>query len=249
MVLRTVVCDDELPALQLLAELLEETGHVDVVATCQSVVDAIARINEGGVDLAVFDVEMPGLSGVEAYEKITAEPKPLLIFATAHADYALDAFDIDAIDYLLKPLEAERVRRAVDKARRLSTLIKSAEEGGPVEAGLPAVIDRRDTLQVRDGAKVHFVRFSDVVWIEAAGDYSLVHTAGAEYAMRTTITKLAEELPPPAFLRVHRSAIISPAHVREVQLLPKGEAQLTLSSGAVVRSSRRYREVIRQLTR
>ncbi|GGY37863.1 LytR/AlgR family response regulator transcription factor [Parvularcula lutaonensis] len=245
MTLRTVVCDDEPPALELLCDLLRATGDVEIDEACQSVDAAIERINRGGIDLAVFDIEMPGSSGVEAWSQISVEPKPLLVFATAHPEYALEAFDIDAIDYLVKPLEQDRVNKAVEKAQRMHRLIASVQPEVPAES---SALEQGETIKVRDGGRVHFIPYEEVTWIEAAGDYSLVHTADKEFAMRTTISALEKQLPDDRFVRIHRSTIIARGHVREARLLAKGEAMITLDTGIKVRASRSYRKVIRELT-
>ena len=245
--LKTVVCDDERPALDLMSEMLLATGAVDVVAACQSIEDALEVINGQTVDLAVFDIEMPGLSGVEAYRLITAEPKPLLVFATAHPEYAVEAFGIDAIDYILKPFDADRVQKAVEKARRLRTLISETEAAIPKEEIDPLPGDPVGVLKVRDSGRVHFIAHRDVIWIEAAGDYSLIHTSEREAAIRVPIKVLEARLPPDLFVRVHRSAIVSTAHIHEIQTLPKGEAQITLTNDVVVKASRSFRDAVEGL--
>jgi len=241
--LKTVICDDELPALELLCGLLKKTGAVDIRAAVQDVAEAITFVNEGDVDLVVLDIDMPDITGVEAFRSITLDPKPLLIFATAHPEYALEAFDVDAIDYLLKPLDPERVAKAIEKAKRLHGFIQQVADDTP-EAENAAT----DALRVKDGNRVYMVPLDQVVWIEAAGDYSLVHTGEREYAMRQTISGLERELPADQFVRVHRSTIISSASVKEVHALSKGEARIVLKSGAEVKASRSYRNVVRQLT-
>lgn len=241
MPLKTVVCDDELPALELMTELLQETGEVTIAASCQSVDEALAVIEAGGIDLAVFDIEMPGKNGVEAFGDLTVEPKPLLIFATAHPDYALEAFAVDAIDYLLKPVDHNRVRKAVEKAMRLRTAIVSAEKEATSD-----VATQPGTLTVRDVGHTYLVPHDQVIWIEAAGDYSLVHASGRQYAMRTTLRSLEQELPSDRFLRVHRSAIIGVQHVQEVRPLPKGEALVILTGGPEVKVSRSHRDAVRK---
>jgi len=125
--LRTIVCDDEAPALELIEGMLRDTGEVAIEGAYLSVLDAIERINAGGIDLAVLDVEMPILSGVEASEQITVDPKPLIVFATAHPEYAVEAFGLDAIDYVLKPFDRHRIAKAVEKAIRFRQLIEQSE--------------------------------------------------------------------------------------------------------------------------
>lgn len=237
--LRTVVCDDEELSLELMCELLGETGQVDVIAACRSVERAIAEINATGPDLIIFDIEMPGLSGVEAASQITVHPRPLLAFATAHPEYALEAFEIDAIDYILKPFDAPRVARFVEKAFRMKSLIRRADDDG--EGTAPVGADTPEMLKVRESGRVTLIPYADVIWIEAAGDYSLIHTPRQEVAIRMPIKRLEADLPPEKFVRVHRSAIVGIAHVQQVQLLAKGDGVLDLSSGTQVKSSRNYR--------
>ncbi len=244
--LNVVVCDDELPALELMSSLLKETGAVTISASCQSVREALEIINRGGVDLVVFDIEMPGLSGVDAYGQITVTPRPLVVFATAHPEYAIDAFGVDAIDYILKPFNFERVQKAIEKAARLRRRINERESGAPIEALESAPDDLSGVLKVKDAGRFYFVPHKDVIWIEAAGDYSLLHMTDHELTIRVPIKTLETELPA-LFIRVHRSAIISTAHIREINLLPKGEALIRLSKDATVRTSRSYRDVVHAL--
>ncbi|MEM6912718.1 MAG: LytTR family DNA-binding domain-containing protein [Pseudomonadota bacterium] len=244
--LTTVVCDDEKPALELMVSLLDETGAVDIKLATQSIVSALEAINNGGVDLVIFDVDMPRFTGVEAAQKIAVAPKPLLVFTTAHPEYAVEAFGVDAIDYVLKPLTPQRIAQAIDKAVRMNALIAASETVSDTD--VPETHDSGpEVLKVKDMGNVYFVPFSEVTSIEAAGDYSLVHTADRDYAMRKAIRTLESELPVSMFIRVHRSAIVAVPHVREVRTLPKGEASILMSSGKTVKSSRSYKEAVRRL--
>lgn len=245
--LNVVVCDDELPALELMSSLLLDTGAVNLAASCQSVREALEVINRGSVDLVVFDIEMPELSGVDAYGQITAEPRPLVIFATAHPEYAVEAFGVDAIDYILKPFDFDRVHKSVEKAMRLRRLIVERERGAPIHAPQAEPEDLSGVLRVKDAGTFYFVPHKDIIWIEAAGDYSLLHMADRELTVRVAIKTLETELPINLFARVHRSAIVAKSHIREINLLPKGEAQILLEDDACVRTSRSYREVVQGL--
>ncbi len=245
--LKTVICDDEAPALELMAALLTETGEVAVVAACQSVREAIGVINNGGIDLVVFDIEMPEISGVNAYAEISVTPRPLVVFATAHPEYAVEAFGVDAIDYVLKPLEIGRVRKAVEKASRLKRLIDEREKSGAVDAPDAEPAELAGVLKVKDAGKLYFIAHQDIVWIEAAGDYSLVHMTNREATIRVAIKALEADLPSSLFVRVHRSAIVAIPQIRQVNLLPKGEAQIVMNNSVSVRASRSYRETVRGL--
>ena len=242
--MKTVVCDDELPALELATGMLERTGFVEVVASCSSVSQALERVAQGGVDLLVLDIEMPELSGVDAAISIEIDPKPLLIFATAHPEYAAEAFGIDAIDYLLKPLDPVRVQHAAEKAVRFHELIhRSAAETG-YESPPHELEPRADELRIQDGNRFHVIPFRDIVWIEAAGDYSLIHQERSEVAVRRSLTSLELALPEEDFLRIHRSTMISRNHLRQVRRLAKGEAELILTGDVKVKSSRSHKDEI-----
>ncbi len=244
--LKTIVCDDEAPAVELMEGMLRDTGQVSIEGTYLSVREAIDRINQGGIDLAVLDIEMPELSGVEASAQITADPKPLIVFATAHPEYAVEAFGIDAIDYVLKPFDQVRVEKAVEKAVRMHRLIIESEEE-VVEDTEAQRTDPPAMLRIKDAGRYYFIPRADVIWIEAAGDYSLLHTADREAAIRRAIKSLESDLPTDEFVRVHRSAIVSIAHIREIRMRPKGEAQIFLTDDITVRTSRSYRDTIQKL--
>lgn len=248
--LKTIVCDDEEPALDLISAMLAETGKIELVSACRSVRQALDLVDQGGIDLLVLDIEMPELTGVEAVRQIRAEPKPLLIFATAHPEYAADAFGIDAIDYLLKPIEPARVRHAVEKACRLHRLIQST--AGP-DYDPPLIGNRQtansDGLRLQDGNRFYVIPHDSILWIEAAGDYSLIHSAGSEIAVRHTISSIESALPAARFCRVHRSAIVAIEQIREVRKLIKGEAEILLSDGSSVKSSRSYKDAVARLVK
>jgi len=169
--MKTVICDDEVPALDLICSMVKETGKVEVVAACQSALEALDIINQGGIDLAFFDIEMPELSGVMAASKISVEPKPLLVFATAHSEYAVDAFGIDAIDYVLKPLDQDRISKSVVKAERLMRMIKERSVSSLDRSPAIERPSNEEVLKIKDGGSIHFIPLRDITWIEAAGDY------------------------------------------------------------------------------
>lgn len=246
-VLKTVVCDDEAPALELLSSLLEETGEVEIVMACQSVREALRVINNGGIDLAVFDVEMPELSGVEAFGQVTIEPRPLVVFATAHPEYAVEAFGVDAIDYIMKPLDCDRVSRAIEKAVRLNRLVVERQRGKPPAASDEPPSDPDGVLKIKDAGQFYFIPHAEIIWIEAAGDYSIVHMPDREVTIRVAVKTLEAELPQTLFARVHRSAIVSIPEIRQVSFLAKGEALIRLSNDALVRTSRSYRDIVQNL--
>lgn len=246
--LKTIICDDEVPALELLGDMLRITNEVDLLGSYQSASEAITAINHGGVDLAFFDIEMPELAGVEAVAAIKVDPKPLVIFATAHPEYAVDAFGIDAIDFVLKPFDEDRIAKAVGKATRMVSLIRASGEVSDQMISEATHSDVEDVLKVQDGPSVYFVPFKDIIWIEAAGDYSVIHRLDRELAVRKTISSLESDLSGAGFCRIHRSHIVSIEHVSSVKRMAKGEAEIKMTNGVVVRSSRSYSHIVEALT-
>ena len=224
--------------------MLLATGKVEVLACHLTAKEAVEHIERGGVDLAVFDIEMPELTGVNAVLSITTQPKPLILFATAHAEYALDAFDVDAIDYLLKPLHQERVNKAIEKAVHLNGLIRSDIGYLTNEDEISRLSNRSDVVRINDAGRHYIIPYDDIIWIEAAGDYSLIHKTDGQIVVRRTLTSLEAELSPTSFQRVHRSSIVSNHHVTEVRWLPKGDSEIIVSGGTVIKASRRHKKAV-----
>lgn len=248
--LRALLCDDENPARGLLERILREFSDVEIIASLSSSEQALNIINRGEIDVAFLDVEMPVLTGVEAVNGITCEPRPLVVFVSAHPEYAVDAFGIDAIDYVLKPLTSERVRKAVDKAAHMRQLIGESQSSSDqsLSATSSNTSSTDQSLRVFDAGRLFVVPYTDIVWVEAAGDYSLIHRTSGEIALRRTLTALTRELPASHFKRIHRSSIVALDHISKVRKLSKGEAELTVTGDHVLRVSRSYREVVDHLT-
>lgn len=248
--LRALLCDDENPARGLLERILREFSDVEIIASLSSSEQALNIINKGEIDIAFLDVEMPVLTGVETVNGMTCEPRPLVVFVSAHSEYAVDAFGIDAVDYILKPLTSERVRKAVDKAAHMHRLIAENQSGDDrTSSANPLDNTANDhSLRLFDAGRLFVVPHTDIVWVEAAGDYSLIHRTNGEIAVRRTLTALSRELPTSHFKRIHRSYIVALDHISKVRKLSKGEAELTVTGDHVLRVSRSYRQVVDQLT-
>ena len=235
--LTTLLVDDEPLALDLLDAMLADHPVIELAGRCASGAAALERLADAPVDLVFLDVEMPGLSGIETARAM--DPKPMIVFATAHAEFAVDAFAADAVDYVLKPFEQERVLAAVEKA--------ALQRAFRLPGRALTVTRPRETLPVRDGRRTNLVPVREILWAEAAGDYALLHAEGVTHTARVTLRDLEGELEAAGFLRVHRSAIVREAAVSAVSPLPKGEAMLTLADGTQVKASRSYRAAIVRL--
>ncbi|MEE3096141.1 MAG: LytTR family DNA-binding domain-containing protein, partial [Pseudomonadota bacterium] len=209
-------------------------------------------------DVLILDIEMPVLTGFDVVKRLQADDMPSIIFATAYDNYAIDAFDLNAVDYLLKPFDSERFAIAVERVRTESRsdsslkgrlisasrqIQKVADDATPVEA------ERTDSgrLAVRDGRETELVTINEIDWVDAAGDYMCLHVGGKTHIMRSTMKELLAKLPEKDFVRIHRSTIVNIHRVNSVSSLSKGEFRLQLGSETSLKVSRNYRKSIASL--
>jgi len=242
---RVVIADDEPLARERLRTLLADQSWVQIVAECQNgneAVDAVTRLQP---DLVFLDVQMPGSTGFEVIETIGPERMPLVIFVTAFDKYALKAFDVHALDYLLKPFDRERFEQALARARdqlerrtngdferRLLELVQDLKPSTP----------RLERFVIKSGGRVFFVRADEIDWIEAAGNYVKLHVGTDAHLFRETMNALEAQLDPDTFFRIHRCHIINIERVKELQPWFNGEYVVFLRSGTRLTLSRGYRE-------
>jgi two-component system LytT family response regulator len=264
--LNTIVVDDEMLARRLLLSCLKGIPEIEVQAECANGREALTAVLELEPDLMFLDIRMPGLNGFEVIKKIQPELLPMVIFCTAFERYALDAFDIHAVDYIVKPLDEERLHLAVKRAlaRYHEEMVSSESKAsllGAIDAirtnisdrkpfrdkstnhEPPATTERKITIKDRDSIKL--VRVDSIAWVDAAGDYMCVHADGETHIMRCTMNSLLEELDTEAFKRVHRSTIVNLNCIEEVIPHTKGEYFLQLENGERIKVSRNYRDTIK----
>lgn len=239
-----LIVDDEPPARQGLRELLERQPDVEIVGEARRVEEAVAAIESLEPDLVFLDVQMPGGTGFDVVRAIGVDRMPVVVFATAYDQYALQAFDAHAIDYLLKPYDSERFEAALDRAR-LQLRRQSVDER------LLALIDRLDApsryltrFALKHGARTRFLDVNDVDYFEAETNYVRIHVGDRSHLMRETLTALAGKLDPSRFLRVHRSLIVNKTRITEVESLFAGEYVLFLSTGRKLTTGRTYRAAV-----
>lgn len=248
--LRAIIVDDEPLAREGLAAYLEQEPEIELVGVCADGVEAVERLRENDVDLVFLDIQMPEMTGFDVIEAVGIEELPAVVFVTAYDEYALQAFDASAVDYILKPIDPERVSRAVERVRLMARGDASSRQDQRLEALLDRIEPRRGYLRkfaVRHESKIRFVDTSDTNWIEAAGNYALLHTSSGEHRVRGTMSALESKLDPSEFVRVHRSTLIRIDSIREIEPLYQGDYLLVLKDGKRVTSSRSYRENLRDL--
>ena len=252
--IRTLIVDDEAPARATLRRLLANDPEVEVVGETWGG-KAPAVIRETSPDLVLLDVQMPGLDGFEVLESLPPDAIPFTVFVTAYSEYAVNAFDVRAIDYVLKPFKDERLREALARAKatiraghagtqrdQISALLRQ-KVTSPDDAD-PAKVDDKDAdatddrLALRDGSRMHFIDHDEIEWIEAVGSYVRIHAGDRSPLIRTTLTGLEERLADRGFFRIHRSAVVNLDRVSEARHESHGDYVLILDDGTRLRLSR-----------
>jgi two-component system, LytTR family, response regulator len=253
MTIRVLIVDDEPVARRGIARLLRHEPDIDVVGECGDGASAIAAIGALSPDLVFLDVQMPVLDGFAVIEAVGGNRMPAVVFVTAFDQHAVRAFDAQAIDYLLKPVDPERFHRALQRAR--AHLSQPDDSFVRRVSDALKLIDRGELqpyptrLAIRSEGRVRLLDMAEIDRIVAAGNYVEVHSGARPHLLRETMASLEARLDPQRFIRVSRAAIVSIARIREVQPLFNGDFVVLLSSGATVNGSRRYRAALDVLLR
>ena len=260
-----VIVDDEKLARDLLREYIQQIPDLEILGEASKGKEAVEVIDKLTPDLIFLDVQMPGMNGFDVLDEINHDP--YVIFCTAYDQYALKAFEANALDYLLKPIEDARLDSAIDRARQ-EIITRGADEhcerllrllstlSGRPDLTLDQALadaDRNggrptdDRLAIKDAGRILRVPLDDILWIDAAGDYMCVHTRSDTHVLRATMRELEEKLDPRRFQRIHRSTIVNVARVRELRSHLNGEYFLILDSGQQLKLSRSYKDKVRLL--
>lgn len=253
--IRTLIVDDEPLGRQRIRHLLDAEDDVTVIDECANGEEAVTAIERHTPDLVFLDVQMPVLDGFAVLEAVGAAPMPVVIFVTAYDQYALQAFDVHALDYLLKPFDRERFQKALDRARvhlrrqdsdarnqRLQALLSDYQTEAP-----PTAATYLKRLAVKTGGQVFFLNVEEIEWIEAAGNYAGLHVKEKTHLIRETMSDLEARLDPELFLRIHRSTIVNLDRIKALAPVSNGEYVLTLHDGTRLPSSRSYRARVQAL--
>jgi two-component system LytT family response regulator len=269
-ILRTIIVDDEPLALRLLAAKLSKLPNIEIVAQCSNGREAIAAIIELTPDLLFLDIQMPGLTGLDVVKQLQSDTMPLVVFATAYEQYALEAFDAHAVDYVLKPIDDERIQRAVVRAQerfsiRLDDKIENKNEVISAIAQIEQQHEKTITwmatdsihqdpqhtdiknrkIVIKDRDEIHLLKQKDIQWIDAAGDYVCVHALGETHVKRCTLKEMLIELDDTQFKRVHRSTIVNLEFIDKVIPHTKGEFFLMIGEHDKIKVSRNYKDVVK----
>lgn len=231
---RALIVDDEALARERVRTLLGHATGVTIVGECSGGREAVEAILEHRPDVVFLDVQMPDLNGFEVLEAVASEWLPAVIFVTAYDEYAIKAFDVHAIDYLLKPIEPERFRKALARATK---------------RGLLTLLDERpiDRLVIRTRSKVSFLKPSEIDWIEADGKHARLHAGRETHVVRHTLTRLEQRLAPLGFVRVHRSAIVNVDRIKELEPWFHGEYVVILKDGTKLTSSAAHSQALHRI--
>ena len=262
MTIRTILVDDESLAIQGLRLRLEPHDDVEIVETCQNGREAIRAIKTHKPDLVFLDIQMPGFDGFSVVQGTMDVEPPLFVFVTAYSDHALKAFEAQAVDYIVKPVDEQRLADALDRVRQRLADKRQAQEADRLrevlaevapdamqhfdagEDGAPAANRFEKLINIKDRGQIFRVDVDSIERIDAAGDYMCIYTADNSLILRETMKDLERRLDPRNFQRVHRSTIVNLSQVRQVKPHTNGECFLVLESGAQVKVSRSYRDVV-----
>jgi two-component system LytT family response regulator len=249
---RAIVADDEALARERLRQLLARHPGWSVVAECRHGAEAVEAILDRQPDVVFLDIRMPGLDGLEVAEAVSGDDEergPAIVFVSAYDEFAVRAFDLSAVDYLLKPVDRERFDRALARVegRLASGEAVARTDVGALLQGMRPEQPYVHRFLVRSPRGYYFVRAEDVEWVEAEGNYAALHAGGRRHLVRQTMKTLESRLDPARFARVHRSAIVNATRVARAESLGHGEYRLQLASGAQVDTSRAYSARVREL--
>ncbi len=250
--IKAIIVDDEPLARDVIKTLLEDHDGIEIVVECSNGKLAVDSIIQHQPDIVFLDVEMPDMNGFEVIQTLNANEMPLIIFTTAYDQYAIPAFEANALDYLLKPFDRERFNDSLDRAKKRLSLMGKGE----FSATIASLLDDYETLKskgsaryvdkvtVRQKNKIRLIKTEHIRWIEASGDYVCIHSLNDKYLLNDSMNQMAEKLDPKRFMRIHRSTIVNIDEILEIEPYFNGEYFIHLKDKTKLKSSRSYKEAI-----
>ena len=246
--IRTLIVDDEPLIRRGLHDRLSEIEGIEIVGECTNGTEAIESIRSEKLDLILLDVQMPDIDGLEVVRQVGPEHMPLVIFVTAYDEYAVRAFELNALDYLLKPFDEERLRQGISRAREK---LKQQDQGALVEQLQTLLNSRtnsqRKRLTIKNDETYEFVDIESIDWAESANNYVQLHCGTKNYLMSETLNNLEKRLSPYGFLRVHRRHLVNTRRIAAVHPMMGGTFMLQLRNGTRIGTGRQYKDTIRDL--
>jgi DNA-binding LytR/AlgR family response regulator len=249
--LKVIIADDEAPARSKMRRMLEKADDIEVIAEAENGLEALEKIQQMKPDLVFLDIEMPGLQGIQVAESLTGKHMPYIVFATAYNEFAIKAFDLNAIDYLLKPFNEERLEACLEKVRRLDDNLRTVakEQHEKIEEldeeSMKIPFSTKIPIPTFDRYKL--VDFDEVVCIEVEDRNTILYTLDKSYTLNQTLDYFEKKLPADKFLRVNRGALIGLVHVKEIVIWFGNRFKIILSTGKDVISSREKSKVLKQV--
>jgi len=243
--IRTLIADDEALARKFIRRMLKDDHDVEILGECSNGKETVAMIRKENPDLVFLDVQMPEMDGFAVLEAIGIESLPEIIFATAYEQYAIRAFELHALDYLLKPFDQTRFKEAIKHAKERFRSLRQNDGRMQISALLDSIKNKPQYLErlvIKAGGRITFLRTDEIDWIEADDKYVHLHTSKARPMVRQTLSAMEAQLDPAKFRRVHRSAIVNVERIAELQPLFSGEYSILLQDGTKLTLSRNYKD-------
>lgn len=248
--IRTLIVDDEQLARERLLSLLEGDPDIEIIGECSSGKEAIAAIKTESPDLVFLDVQMPEGDGFEVLESIDFHTMPIVVFVTAYDQYAIQAFDVHALDYLLKPFDQNRFERALIRAKSEVVLRNNTNVNQKLLSMLEHIESHKknlDRILVKSSGKVFFLKFDEIDWVESAGNYVKLHVGTESHLLRETMSEMGRKLGNDKFVRIHRTVIVNLDRIKELQPWFNGEYIVILNNGTKLTASRGYKKKLSEV--
>jgi two-component system LytT family response regulator len=240
--MRALIVDDEAPARDKLRRWLAEHADIEIAGEAADGLAAASALESLEPDVAFLDIQMPGLSGLEVASQLEPDDAPLIVFVTAFDEHAIKAFDLNAVDYLLKPYDKDRLRKTLDRLRQRAGTARAAATSAVQTAR--AHLGSSERLLVPEGESLKLIEARAIQWLEADDNYVHVHAGAARYMLRRTLGDLLAQLGEQRFARIHKSAAVNLAEIASLSPLFKGDHEVKLRGGTTLRLSRRYKDAL-----
>lgn len=240
--IKSVIADNEPLALQQLKKFLMKDDEIELIAVCRNGSEALEAIRNQDPELVFLDIEMPEMNGIEVVEMLNGDHLPFVVFVTAFDEYAVKAFEVNALDYLLKPFNGERFANTLMRAKNyIRPFAEETETDGEKTGPNGSYLSR---LLVKTSQKIFFIKVEEIEWIESSGNYAKIITNEESHMIRSTLKYLEKRLDPHQFVRIHKSTIVNIGKIKELEQWFTGDYEVRLKNGKTLKMSRNYKDVL-----